>query len=78
MWGDNDDDDDSDNSNVLSVCGSVHTIWCDSVGFNDKLLFLCSSEAFSSMTNGFEWDDSESVSEWLGLLKCSATPDFSC
>ena len=33
---------------MLSVCSPVHTIWCDSVGFNNRLLFPCSSEAFCS------------------------------
>ena len=58
MWGDNNDDD-NDNGDVLSVCGSVHTVWCDSVGFSDKLLSPCSSKAFSSITYDFEWDDSD-------------------
>ena len=53
----------------------VHTVWCDNVGFNDKLLLKCSSKAFSSITYGFRWDDSD-VIEWFGQLKCSATPDF--
>ena len=44
---------------MLLVCGPVHTVWCDSVGFNDKLLFPCSSKAFSSITYGFQWDDSD-------------------
>ena len=33
VWGDNNDDD----VDMLSVCNSVHTVWCDSVGFNDTL-----------------------------------------
>ena len=44
IWGDNNDDDDDDDD-VLSVCSLVHTIWCDNVGFNDKLLFPCLSRA---------------------------------
>ena len=74
--GDNNKDD-NDNDDVLSVCGLVHTVWCDSVGFNDTLSFPYWSKAFSSIIYGFEWDDSD-VREWLGLLNCSATPDFSC
>ena len=32
LWDDNDEDYDAD---ILSVCSPVHTVWCDSVGFND-------------------------------------------
>ena len=56
VWGDhNNADDDVD---MLLVCSPVHTIWCDSVSFDDKLLFPCSLKAFSSITYDFKWDDS--------------------
>ena len=43
---------------TLLVCSPVHTAYCDSVGFNDKLLYPCLLQALSSITYGFKWDDS--------------------
>ena len=28
------------NDDVSLVCSPAHTVWCDSVGFNDKLLLV--------------------------------------
>ena len=58
IWGGSNDDD-NDNGDVLSVGGSVHTVWRENLGFNDKLLFPCSMKAFSSIAYGFEWDNSD-------------------
>ena len=68
IWGDSNDDD-NDNDHVLSVRGSVHTVWFDSIGFNNKLLFPCSSKAFSSITCMVSSGMTVTSVSKLGLLK---------
>ena len=35
------DNNDNDNGDVLSVCGSVHAVWRDSISFPLRFSFIC-------------------------------------